>query len=65
MGRYDPAAPGTVYSASLPWLDGTTVMAGTLILALGPFCSYGLISYRRQCRLPYWAQLAAASAGAP
>jgi hypothetical protein len=31
-------------SASLPWLDATTVMAATLILALGPFCCTGLSS---------------------
>jgi hypothetical protein len=58
IGRYDPAEPGIVYNASMPWLDGTTVMAGTLILALGPWCLYGLVGYRRKCRAPYWAQLA-------
>jgi len=60
-GRYDPAHPDVVYNASLPYLNGASVMAGTLFVILTPLLIYGYRRYRRECRDPYLAALSRAA----
>lgn len=57
QGRYNPNIPDAVYSASLPYLNGTTVILGVLIVVLGPVCAFICLLYRRQTRGPYLAAL--------
>lgn len=60
-GRYVPDAPGVVYSAATPYLNGLSVMAGTLVLALGPFILLMSRRYLRDTRAPYLTALAEAA----
>jgi hypothetical protein len=56
-GRYNPKAPGAVYSASVPYLNGLTILLGVLIIVMGPVCALVGRIYQRNTRGPYLAAL--------
>jgi hypothetical protein len=64
QGRYDPKTPDAVYSASLRYLNGVTVILGVLIIVMGSVCGFICLLYQRQTRGPYLAALEQALAQA-